>query len=363
MSVPIYKIITEEIRHSINSGTLRPGDRIASIRELSRQYNVSQITVLRVFKDLAQEGKIIRRDGTGYFVADSSAGTSEGNTLIMAFRAPREITEHDNFINRISEGMMTKALEQGFNLYFPKTIFTLRGHSVSDSHMENLLHDIRSIRNPAGLILDMLYPDAMIKKHILPFCGNMPCVVAGRRSELPVKTVSIPFEKCAEDAALLALKSNAREFFIYEHANPWGGNRLLCTRFQEELMKNGIPEESIYYRDKVLVSSQRDVELMSELEQKILSSSEKILAFSSSDYFSRDIMARLHGQCLFGTRASLISFGGFEFMMKHIPPVTSIVPNARRIGTMAVELILKNDIPSYSHESTVDYKVELNATL
>ena len=128
-------------------------------------------------------------------------------------------------------------------------------------------------------------------------------------------------------------------------------------------MKNGIPEESIHYRDKVLVSLQRDVELMSELEQKILSSSEKILAFSSSDYFSRDIMVRLHGQCLFGTRASLISFGGFEFMMKHIPPVTSIVPNARRIGTMAVELILKNDMPSYSHESTVDYKVELNATL
>lgn len=364
MGTPVYKTITDDLLKAIDSGRLRPGDRIASIRELCDQYNVSQITVLRVFKELVQADRIVRHEGTGYFVKDAEKMDRSGNTLILACRSPRAISEHDNFILRLSEGIHTHALEKGFNLFVPKTVATVRGHEIDDAHMENLLRDIQEVPHPAGIIFDMLYPDVMIEKHILPKIGKLPCVIAGRPSRLPIRTVSLPFEKAADDAAMLAVKSGAKEFFIYEQgSNPWGGNRILCSRLREQLIRNGIPSKMIHCREKILMSPQRDSELIAELGEKILGSTQKTLVFSSSDYFTKVIMDRLHESCRFGSRASLMTFGGFEFIRKYDPPVTSLVPDARRIGVLAVEQILKNDMAAYSADLMTDYKIELNGTL
>ncbi|MBE6406432.1 MAG: GntR family transcriptional regulator [Lentisphaerae bacterium] len=366
MATPRYRIITNDLLKAIDDGSLKPGDRIASIRELSDQYDVSQITVLRVFKELSLMGKIIRRDGMGYFVKDLSKpeNSSAGTTLILACRSPKMISEDDNFILRMTEGIHTTALARGLNIFVPRTVSTIRTPVIDDTHMENLLRDIQDVPHPAGIILDMLYTDKMIKKHILPHLGDLPCVIAGRRSSLPVQTVSLPFEKCAEDAARLALKSGAQEFFIYEDTgNPWGGNAVLCKKLKELLIQSGVPKSAIHYREKILSFLVRDMELVQELKEKIVHSSHKVLAFSSSDYFSQFIMDNLQKSCRFGSKASLISFGGFECMMQNDPPVTSIVPDARQLGTLAVEQVLKNDMNAYAANCMTDYKIELNGTL
>ena len=364
MGTPVYKTITDDILKAIDSGRLKPGDRIASIRELCDQYNVSQITVLRVFKELVQADRIVRHEGTGYFVKDTEKMDRSGNTLILACRSPRAVSDDDNFILRLTEGIHTHALEKGFSLFVPRTVATVRGTVIDDAHMENLLRDIQEVPHPAGIIFDMLYPDEMIEKHILPKIGKLPCVIAGRRSSLPVRTVSLPFEKAADDAAMLAEKSGAKEFFIYEQPdNPWGGNGILCQRFRENLIRSGVSPKNIHYRSNIFQTLQGYLQLENELKDNILHSEHKILAFSSSDYFSKWIMRAIHAECQFGSRASLISFGGFEMMMKNDPPVTSIVPDARQIGVLAVEQVLKNDMAAYSDNLTTDCRIELNATL
>ena len=80
MGTPVYKTITDDILKAIDSGRLKPGDRIASIRELCDQYNVSQITVLRVFKELVQADRIVRHEGTGYFVKDAEKMDRSGDS-------------------------------------------------------------------------------------------------------------------------------------------------------------------------------------------------------------------------------------------------------------------------------------------
>lgn len=50
--------------------TLRPGDRFPSQAELMRRYEVSDRTLLRSLDDLQRAGWIIRRHGSGTFVAD-----------------------------------------------------------------------------------------------------------------------------------------------------------------------------------------------------------------------------------------------------------------------------------------------------
>ena len=364
MGTPVYKTITDDILKAIDSGRLKPGDRIASIRELCDQYNVSQITVLRVFKELVLADRIVRREGTGYFVKGSEKMDRTGNTLILACRSPKQVSEDDNFILRLTEGIHTHALEKGLSLFVPRTVATVRGTVIDAAHMENLLRDIQEVPHPAGIIFDMLYPDEMIEKHILPKIGKLPCVIAGRRSTLSVRTVSLPFEKAADNAAMLAEKSGAKEFFIYEQStNPWGGNDILCQRFREKLIRFGVPPKNIHYRNNILQTMEGDLQMMNELKDKILHTKQKVLAFSSSDYFSQRIMRDLHDSCRFGSRASLISFGGFEMMMKNDPPVTCIVPDARQIGVLAVEQILKNDMAAYSDNLMTDCRIELNATL
>jgi len=65
----LYKQIQEHIMNKIQSGQLRPKDRIASEQELMSEFNVSKITVKNALTALADEGIIIRVQGKGSFVA------------------------------------------------------------------------------------------------------------------------------------------------------------------------------------------------------------------------------------------------------------------------------------------------------
>lgn len=67
---PMYKQVTDQIKDAIASQTLKPGDKLPSIRELSLELKISIITTKRAYSDLENEGYIITRPGLGSFVAD-----------------------------------------------------------------------------------------------------------------------------------------------------------------------------------------------------------------------------------------------------------------------------------------------------
>lgn len=66
-----YEQISDEIRRQIREGSLAPGARIPTERELAEQFGVSRPTVIRALNDLAGEGLIERRVGSGSFVSVS----------------------------------------------------------------------------------------------------------------------------------------------------------------------------------------------------------------------------------------------------------------------------------------------------
>jgi GntR family transcriptional regulator len=68
--VPITRQIGDQIRTLIASGTLQPGERLPSVRELAKELTVNQNTVLRVYERLTFEGLLERRHGDGTYVAD-----------------------------------------------------------------------------------------------------------------------------------------------------------------------------------------------------------------------------------------------------------------------------------------------------
>ena len=69
--LPVTRQIMDQVQAQCVSGTIRPGDRLPSVRQLARQLAVNQNTILRVYERLTAEGLLERRHGDGTYVADT----------------------------------------------------------------------------------------------------------------------------------------------------------------------------------------------------------------------------------------------------------------------------------------------------
>jgi GntR family transcriptional regulator len=72
-AVPISRQIADQIATLCASESLRPGERLPSVRELARELAVNQNTILRVYERLSGEGLLDMRHGQGTFVATRKA--------------------------------------------------------------------------------------------------------------------------------------------------------------------------------------------------------------------------------------------------------------------------------------------------
>jgi GntR family transcriptional regulator len=68
-TTPVYKRIQNKIRSRIAAGKLKPGDAVASERELAKTHKVSLMTARHALAGLETEGIVERRHGAGTFVA------------------------------------------------------------------------------------------------------------------------------------------------------------------------------------------------------------------------------------------------------------------------------------------------------
>ena len=69
---PIYEQIYTQIKNSILSGELSPGDALPSIRALAKDLRISVITTTRAYDELERDGFIDRVPGKGCYVAEKN---------------------------------------------------------------------------------------------------------------------------------------------------------------------------------------------------------------------------------------------------------------------------------------------------
>jgi molybdate-binding protein/DNA-binding transcriptional regulator YhcF (GntR family) len=61
----LYQEIAESLRRRIATGELAPGDRLAPVREMARQWNCTPGTINRAYTQLAREGLVVGHRGGG----------------------------------------------------------------------------------------------------------------------------------------------------------------------------------------------------------------------------------------------------------------------------------------------------------
>jgi DNA-binding GntR family transcriptional regulator len=71
--MPDYQRIAHDIRDKIDSGELRPGDRLPSISQLQKQYGVSAQPVKSALLVLQTAGLVEGHQGRGVFVIEQAA--------------------------------------------------------------------------------------------------------------------------------------------------------------------------------------------------------------------------------------------------------------------------------------------------
>ena len=67
-SQPIYRQIRDRVVAMILEGVLKEGDPLPSVRNVSAEYRVNPLTVLKGYQQLADEGLVETRRGRGMFI-------------------------------------------------------------------------------------------------------------------------------------------------------------------------------------------------------------------------------------------------------------------------------------------------------
>ena len=67
--VPIYEQIVDQVKAQIISGELKEDDNLPSVRTLSKELRISELTVKKAYDSLEQEGFTVTIHGKGTYVA------------------------------------------------------------------------------------------------------------------------------------------------------------------------------------------------------------------------------------------------------------------------------------------------------
>jgi GntR family transcriptional regulator len=71
--ISLYTQLIEQIKLAIQTGAVRSGEQLPSVRKMAEDLVINPNTVARAYRDLETEGVIELRHGSGAFVLDSIA--------------------------------------------------------------------------------------------------------------------------------------------------------------------------------------------------------------------------------------------------------------------------------------------------
>jgi GntR family transcriptional regulator len=74
---PLYIQLVDHLKHAIESGVIRGGEQLPSVRKMAEDLLINPNTVVRAYHDLETDGIVELRHGSGVFVRESVSGRAE----------------------------------------------------------------------------------------------------------------------------------------------------------------------------------------------------------------------------------------------------------------------------------------------
>ena len=109
---PIYEQVKQGLKQMMLDGTIPPGGRLPSVRELAASLAINPNTIQRAYRELESEGVIFSVPGKGSFASDD---LSPQKAAIEALFAELEETVRKLQESGISTAEITTRIAQGGN--------------------------------------------------------------------------------------------------------------------------------------------------------------------------------------------------------------------------------------------------------
>lgn len=157
---PLYEQIEKIIKNKIEAGELRAGDQIGSHHELSKEFNVSLITVKKALSNLVKDNVLYTRVGKGTYVAEKKKNTldlSKHKTIGLVLK-----DLNHPFFSKIVHALEERAYELGFNLLLTSSSGNIEKEESQIEHFRNIGVDAITI---GSLSLQYRATDAIYKLH------------------------------------------------------------------------------------------------------------------------------------------------------------------------------------------------------
>jgi DNA-binding LacI/PurR family transcriptional regulator len=136
LSLPRYERLKQIMLEQIRSGTLKPGDRIATEVELCKIYHWSRLTISRALNELELEGVLTRIQGSGTYVTNP-AEQNKKNINVMVCDAP--LSPENEYNGQIFYGIRDIAAENRLDVVYYKQTRIPEPQVVSDSGVDGVL--------------------------------------------------------------------------------------------------------------------------------------------------------------------------------------------------------------------------------
>ena len=121
--VPVYLQLMEQVKHGVETGALRPGDQLPTLRKLAEDLTVNPNTVVRAYRELQHAGVIELRHGSGAYIQESRSATGR---ITRRTRAVMQAA-----IERLSEAGLT---DEEIRRLFENELASARTATAREKH-------------------------------------------------------------------------------------------------------------------------------------------------------------------------------------------------------------------------------------
>lgn len=129
---PLYRQIKEYIVENIDKNTWKTGQKVSSEAELGNLFKTSRMTVNRALRELAAEGRVVRKQGDGTYVASLKPQSALLEITSIAEEIKKSGAKYSAQVHLLCEEKATPELAAGMQLQPYSTLL----HSVL-THKKN----------------------------------------------------------------------------------------------------------------------------------------------------------------------------------------------------------------------------------
>ena len=111
-----YKLIYDKLCNDIVKGIYKPGDKLPTENELANIFKTSRPTIGRAMRDLQQKGLIVRRQGQGTFVKQSTKPSNQTLGLLIHWQIRPIQTTNSTIFGIMVPELLKYASQSGYSL-------------------------------------------------------------------------------------------------------------------------------------------------------------------------------------------------------------------------------------------------------